>query len=136
MAKAFVVGRKLFGRVGLVFSTAVLGAGVFVPEAVSADSCAGEVNGIRGAEINLYKDEGLTKKAETIKRSDARGWRKEPLCLHQVKEGVLQVSYDGDVGKAFWGRKDELKIKLSLIAGPDSLGSQGVGANRGLGAKK
>ncbi|WP_028465888.1 hypothetical protein [Nisaea denitrificans] len=136
MAKTFFTERRLFGQIGPVLSAVILGAGVFVPEVVTAGGCSGEVNGIRGAEINLYADEGLTQKAAAVTRSDARGWRKAPLCLHQVKSGVLQVSYDGDVSKALWGRKDELKVKLSLVAGPDSLGSQGVGANRGLGAKK
>lgn len=131
-----VTERQPSRQVGLAFSAMVLGAGMFVPATVSAGSCTGEVNGIRGAEIHLYMDEGLTQKAAAVTRSDARGWRKAPLCLHQVKAGVLQVSYNGDVNKALWGRKDELKVKLSLVAGPDSLGSPGVGANRGLGVKK
>tara|TARA_E500000318_G_scaffold22709_1_gene23140 strand:+ start:3862 stop:4263 length:402 start_codon:yes stop_codon:yes gene_type:complete len=117
-----------------LFGAAVLCGGLSMSHPASSAACDTVVNGIRGAEIHLYHDEGLTQSAGTISRSKAREWRKVPLCVVRQKGGLIEVRYESGTA---WGRNDELKIKGGeLSAAPDSLGAQGVGANRGLGVKK
>jgi hypothetical protein len=128
---------RALGLARIVFGGAVLCAGLSMSHPTSSAACDAVVNGIRGAEVNLYLDEGLTQPVDTISRAKAREWRKIPLCVLQERGGLIEVGYQSGAGSSAWGRDKELKIKRGeLAAGTDSLGAQGVGANRGLGVKK